>query len=82
MNFRYIDEFEKNNELVRTKTNSCGVSSYRVRCVRCYFFSYQGTEKSDNALRSLCTLWLIIMSLICPFRFTTQVLLMFMFCPL
>ena len=44
MNLRYVDEHEKNNELVRTKTNSGGVSSYRVRCVRCYFFSYQGTE--------------------------------------
>gem|GEM_PF-4902350 len=41
MNLRYEDEHEINNELVRTKTNSCGVSSYRVRWVRCYFFSNQ-----------------------------------------
>jgi hypothetical protein len=41
MNLRYVDEHEKNNELIRTKTNSVGVSSYRVRC---YFFSYQSTE--------------------------------------
>jgi len=30
----FIIEHEKNNELVRTKTNSGGVSSFRVRCVR------------------------------------------------
>jgi DNA-damage-inducible protein D len=41
MNLRYVDEHEKSNELVRTKTNSGGVSSYQVRCVRYYFFSYQ-----------------------------------------
>jgi len=41
MNLRCVDENEKSNELVRTKTNSGGVSSYRVRCVRCQFFSYQ-----------------------------------------
>ena len=48
MNLRYVDEHEKNNELVRTKTNSSGVSSYRVRCVRCYFFSYQRSEEDDK----------------------------------
>jgi len=38
MNLRFVDEHEKNNELVRTKTNSGGVSSYRVSRVRCLFF--------------------------------------------
>jgi len=38
MNLRCVMNMKKNNELVRTKTNSGGVSSYRVRCVRCYFF--------------------------------------------
>ncbi len=61
MNLRYVDEHEKNNELVRTKTNSGGVSSYRVRCVRGYFFSYQGTEDTENknkTLSPLCFPWL------------------------
>src|SRR3989304_5306208 len=49
MNPRYVDEHEKNNELVRTKTNSGGVSSYRVRCVRCYFFSYQIIEYTEKS---------------------------------
>jgi hypothetical protein len=41
----FLNEHEKNNELIRTKTNSGGVSSYRVRCVRCYFFLYQTDVK-------------------------------------
>jgi len=53
MNLRYVDEHEKNIELVRTKTNSGGVSSYRVRCARCYFFSYQRTEDTKNYYNSV-----------------------------
>jgi len=44
MNLRYVDEHEKNNELVRTKTNSGGVSSLRS----VLFFSYQRAEDTEK----------------------------------
>jgi hypothetical protein len=40
MNLRYVDEHEKNNELVRTKTNSDGVNSYRVLFVTVNFSKF------------------------------------------
>ncbi|MDO8726733.1 MAG: hypothetical protein Q7J35_11755 [Candidatus Methanoperedens sp.] len=59
MNLWYVDEPEKNNELVRTKTNSGGVSSSSSLC-SLLFFSYQykeGTEQYRFSLCTLCSLW-------------------------
>ena len=41
MNLLLINEHEKSNELVRTKTNSCGVSSFEFVA---NFFSYQDAK--------------------------------------